>query len=157
MEITKAEENDVPAVIGLIQDFAEFEKLSQYCRITEDDLRQALFGPGAFVEGLIVRRNGEPIAYALFYPNFASFRGQRGFYLEDIYIAADHRGHGVGDAMLKEIARLARSRGFERIDFQVLEWNTPAVKFYEELGAVRDGDERHFKFTDEAFDRLASE
>ena len=95
------------------------------------------------------------IGYAVFYPNFSTFRGQRGIYLEDIYITKIARGKGVGEMMLRHIAKLGKERGFERIDFLVLEWNTPAVQFYKKLGAVRDEEERHFKFTDEAFQKLA--
>ena len=97
-----------------------------------------------------------PIGYALFYPSFASFRGQRGLYLEDIYIKQEYRGKGVGETVLKHLAKMAKGRGFERIDFQVLDWNTPAIKFYEKLGAEMDTSERHFKYTDEAFENLAS-
>ena len=77
-------------------------------------------------------------------------------FLEDIFIRAEYRGKGLGDLMLKEIAKLARSRGCERIDFVVLDWNAPAIKFYEKHGAVRDEQERHFKFVDGAFKKLAS-
>ena len=113
-----------------------------------------MFGDGAVVDGLIAFDGETPVAYALFYPNFSSFRGQRGLYLEDIYIKSEYRRSGLGEKMLKEIAYTAASRGFERIDFMVLDWNTPAAKFYERLGAIRDNDERHFKFTDDAFARL---
>jgi ribosomal protein S18 acetylase RimI-like enzyme len=105
---------------------------------------------------LIAEDAGKPIAYALFYPNFASFRGQSGLYLEDIYVSEAYRGSGVGLEMLRYIARLGKERGFKRIDFQVLEWNTPAIEFYKKHGAVRDDEERHFKFTDDAFQQLAS-
>jgi ribosomal protein S18 acetylase RimI-like enzyme len=91
----------------------------------------------------------------LFYPCFASFSGQMGLYLEDIYVKPSHRGQGVGEAMLRRLAQTARERACERIDFQVLDWNTPAIRFYEKLGAVRNDDERHFKFSGEAFERLA--
>jgi len=100
--------------------------------------------------------DGKGVGYAFFFPNFASFRGQRGFYLEDIYIAESYRGKGVGEAMLRELARLAASRGYERIDFVVLDWNTSAIEFYKKLGAEMDRSERHFKFTDDAFRSLAS-
>jgi ribosomal protein S18 acetylase RimI-like enzyme len=99
--------------------------------------------------------NDEIIGYALFYPNFASFRGQRGLYLEDIYISAGHRRSGVGVALLRQVARTAAEQGAARIDFQVLNWNVSAVAFYERLGAIRDDDERHMKFTDRAFQELA--
>lgn len=153
--IRKTTGDDVAAVIGLLRAFAKFEDLEQFCEITEEKLLGAMFEKDSFVEGLVADANGQIVAYAIFYPNFASFRGQRGFYLEDIYIDAEYRGQGIGDAMLKEIARIAKSRNFERIDFQVLTWNTPAIKFYEKHGAVRDEDERHYKFTGEAFQSLA--
>jgi GNAT superfamily N-acetyltransferase len=155
LSIQKASRADIVSVIGLLHEFADYEKLREHCEITEDRLSDAVFGDDAFVECIIALDRDTPIAYAIFYPNFSSFRGQKGMYLEDIFITAGYRGKGVGDAMLKEIARLARLKGFERIDFQVLEWNTPAIKFYEKCGAVRDDDERHFKFVGEAFESLA--
>ncbi len=90
-----------------------------------------------------------------FYPNFSSFRGERGIYLEDIYIKPEFRGAGAGKLLLSEVARIAAERGFERMDFQVLDWNTPAIEFYKRLGAVCNADETHFKFSGEAFAALA--
>jgi ribosomal protein S18 acetylase RimI-like enzyme len=156
MRIRNIVETDIPAVIGLLQEFAAFEKLIDFCEVTNEKLQAAMFGDEGFVEGLIADDGAAPAGHALFYPHFSSFRGQRGLYLEDIYIKPEYRGQGIGETMLKEIARIAASRGYERIDFQVLDWNTPAVRFYEKLGAVRDIDERHFKFTDAAFRSLAS-
>ena len=153
--IRKTTRDDAAAVIGLLRAFAKFENLEQFCEITEEKLLDAMFGKDSFVEGLVAEANGQIVAYAIFYPNFASFRGQKGIYLEDIYIDAEYRGQGIGDAMLKEIAKISKSRGFERIDFQVLNWNTPAIKFYEKHGAVLDNDERHYKFTGDAFQTLA--
>jgi len=156
IQIRKASPADIPSIIELMREFAEFENVSEFFEITDDRLSAAMFGDEAFIEGLIAFQDGKPLAYALFYPHFASFRGQRGYYLEDIYIVESGRRKGIGEAMLREIARLGRARGFERIDFQVLDWNGPAIRFYEKLGADRDDDERHFKFTDEAFKVLAS-
>ncbi len=145
----------VPGIVGLMRDFAEYEKLAQYCDITEEKLARAMFYDGAYVEGIVAFDDAKLIAYALFYKSFASFRGQRGYYLEDIFIDSSYRGVGVGEAMLRKIAQKARTNGAERIDFQVLDWNAPAISFYEKLGAVSNPDESHFKFSDEAFDRLA--
>jgi len=142
---------DLPTVIELMREFAEYEKLQRYFDVTEDKLHAVMFGDSSFVEGLIVIDDGTTVGYALFYSCFASFRGQRGIYLEDIYVATAFRGRGLGDAMLREIAHLALARGCERIDFQVLKWNDTAIGFYEKLGAVRNDEERHFKFTDRAF------
>ena len=154
IQIRKSTPSEVPTIVRLMRDFAEFEDLGDYCEITDDRLFDVMFGEDAFVEGLVAFHDGEAVAYALFYPYFASFRGQCGFYLEDIFIAEDFRRNGLGEAMVRIIARLAKKRGFERIDFQVLEWNTPAVKFYEKLGAIRDDSERHFKFIDNSFQTL---
>lgn len=154
--VEKAGEKHIPQIIVLLREFAEFENLSEYCGITEEKLKDAMFGENAFVEGLITFDTETPLGYALFYPNFSSFRGQKGLYLEDIYIKQEYRGLRIGEKMLRHLARIAKERGCERIDFQVLDWNTPAIKFYEKLGAIRDEQERHFKFTDEAFESLAS-
>jgi len=155
IKIKKAELENVPQIIALLREFAEYENLLDYVEITENRLEIALFGEGKTAEAIVAFDGETPIGYAVFYPSFSTFRGQRGFYLEDIYITKSYRKQGVGEMILKFIANLAKSRGFERIDFLVLEWNSPAVEFYKKLGAVRDEEERHFKFTDEAFQKLA--
>ena len=146
--------SDLPTLVSLIREFAAFENLSDWCEVNEERLGMAIFGDSAVADGLVAFDGELAIGYAIFYPNFATFRGQRGLYLEDIYVNDAYRGKGVGEAMLREIARLAAGRDYERIDFMVLDWNTPAVNFYKKLGAVRDEDERHFKFTDDAFQKL---
>lgn len=153
--IKKATPENIPQIIALLREFAHYENLLDACEITEERLRVALFGEGKVAEAIVAFEDNVPIGYAIFYPNFATFRGQRGFYLEDIYITKEARGKGVGEAMIKYLAKEAKERGFERIDFLVLDWNTPALKFYEKLGAKRDDEERHFKFTDEAFQKLS--
>ena len=153
--IRDLELRDLSTVIQLMSEFAAFEDLSQYFEATEARLAAAMFDKGAVVEGLLATDGETPVGYALFYPNFASFRGQRGFYLEDLYISPDHRGSGVGAKMIKHIAEIGSERGYERIDFQVLDWNKSAIGFYERLGAHRDNEERHFKLTDDAYRKLA--
>lgn len=155
IEIRKAEPEDAAAIVELMREFAEFENLSAYFEVTEEKLHAAMFGPGSFVEGVVAYAGGQTVAYALFYPNFASFRGQMGYYLEDLYIHDSFRGLGLGDRILRSIARYGKPQGYRRIDFQVLEWNESAIKFYEKRGAIRDQDERHFRFIDEAFEKLA--
>ena len=153
--IKKAGLENVPQIIALLREFAEYENLSAFVEITEERLKIALFGEGKTAEAIVAFEDETAIGYAVFYPNFSTFRGQRGFYLEDIYITQSFRKQGVGEMMLRFIAKLGKERGFERIDFLVLEWNTPAVEFYKKLGAIRDEEERHFKFTDEAFQKLS--
>jgi len=156
LTIRKIEPTDLESVISLIREFALFEDLSDVCEVTTEKLSVAMFADGAVLEGLAAFVDDKPAGYALFFPNFSSFRGQRGLYLDDIFVRQEYRGQGVGEGLLKEIARLAASRNLERIDFLVLDWNKPAIRFYEKLGAAVDGEERHFKFTDDALDRLAS-
>lgn len=151
-----AAEKDIPAIIELMREFAEYENLLEYLEITEEKLFEAMFGKNGFVEGLIVFDNEKPVAYALFYRFFSSFRGQVSIYLEDIYVTGNRRSLGIGERILKQIARIGKEKGTVRMDFMVLDWNEPAVKFYQKLGAVMDKSERHFKFTDEAFEKLAS-
>ena len=117
ISIQNITESDLAAVIDLMRDFAEYENLSLYCEITEQQLYAAMFGPEAFVEGLIVTDGARAVAYVLFYPNFSSFRGQRGLHLEDIYILDEYRRLNLGEKMLREIARIAQRRGLTRIDF----------------------------------------
>ncbi len=154
IKIAPAQATDVPEIIAMIREFAAFEKLSEFCEITAEKLTDAMFGENSCVEGLLAFADGKPIGYALFYENFASFRGQRGFYLEDLYVKSEYRGRKVGEAFLRRIADIAASKNYERIDFQVLEWNTSAINFYRKLGAEMDESERHFKFTEEAFGNL---
>jgi GNAT superfamily N-acetyltransferase len=155
VEIRYCAPEDIPAIVRMMRDFAEFENLGHFFETTEERLHSAMFGKDGFVEGMIAVEGDRPFGYALFYPYFASFRGQTGLYLEDIYIHEDYRKHGIGEAIVRSIAALAAERGHERMDFMVLDWNTPASNFYVKLGAVRDDDERHFKFIDDAFRELA--
>ena len=154
--IRKIQPEDISKVLVLLRELAAYEDLSSYCTVTEERLHTAMFGTNAMLEGLIAFDGETAVGYALYYPNFSSFRGERGFHLDDIYVTSVCRGQGVGEAMLKEIAREATSRGFERIDFQVLDWNTSAIEFYKKLGAVSNDEETHFKFAGEAFEQLAS-
>ena len=156
ISIRNISETDLASVVELMRGFAKYEDLLEYCTVTDERLKTAMFGNTAFVEGLIAHDETEPIGYALFYPVFSSFRGERGLYLEDIYIRAEYRRNDLGLKMLRQIARTASARGLERIDFLVLDWNEPAVNFYLKHGAERNTDESHFKFAGEAFARLAS-
>ena len=156
LSIRRIAPEDIEHVISLMREFAAFENLSEYCTVTPERLSGAMFGPDAFVRGIIALDDEKPVAYTIFYPNFSSFRGERGMYLEDIYISPDHRRNNLGEILIKKIAKIASELGFERIDFQVLEWNAPAIGFYLKHGAEQNDDERHFKFSGDAFRVLAS-
>ena len=155
MNIEQAKPEHISAILSLMREFAEYENLLDYLEVTEERLRTALFGEGAVAEAIVAAVDEKTIGYAVFFPSFSTFRGQRGIYLEDIYIQPAHRRGGAGEKMLRHIAQIAASRGYERIDFMVLDWNIPAVNFYKKLGAEIDRSERHFKFVDSAFKNLA--
>jgi GNAT superfamily N-acetyltransferase len=157
IRIENAKKHDIPQVISLIREFAEFEKLLEFCEVNEEKLCDAMFGEKPCVEGLVAFDDKDKIiAYALFFENFASFRGQRGIYLEDLYVVPEMRKSGVGLALMKHLARLAKSRGGERMDWQVLDWNEPAIRFYKKIGAQIDESERHFKIVGEDFEQLTN-
>ena len=155
VRIETANEADVPQILRMIRDFAEFEKLAEFCEVTAEKLRDAMFGANPCVEGVVAfDAANRTIGYALFYSNFASFRGQRGIYLEDLYVTPEMRKVGVGLAIFKHLAKIACSRGAKRLDWQVLNWNEPAIRLYEKLGAQIDADERHFRIVGADFEKL---
>ena len=154
--IRKLELEDISALLTLMREFARFERLEEHLEVTEERLTAAMFSGNAFVHGLMAFQHELAVGYAIFYPNFSTFRGQRGFFLEDLYISDHARGTGIGKAMLSRVAGIAVEQGFERIDFLVLDWNEAAIGFYEQLGAEKADGETHFKFTDDAFRALTS-
>ena len=156
INIRKAIEEDVPKIIELMREFAEFEKLTHDFSISNESLFQAVFGEKAFVYLLVGALENELIAYALLYPKFASFRGECGLYLEDLYVKSDERGKGFGLTMLKAAAKHAKSNNFQRLDWQALNWNTPAINFYNKIGAQSNGENLDFRLIENDFEKLAS-
>ncbi len=152
----KAVLRDISAILELMREFAELENLSDYLEITEEKLNKAMFGENAFVNGLMAFDEEKPIGYAIFFPYFSSFRGQKSVYLEDIFITEKYRKVGIGEKMLKEVARIGKDFGAVRMDFQVSDQNSNAKKFYKKHGAESHESERHFLFSGQAFDTLAS-
>jgi GNAT superfamily N-acetyltransferase len=126
---------DVPTILALIRELAEYEKLLDKVVATEASLRRDLFGPRPIIEVLIGRLGGQPVGYALFFHNYSTFLARPGIYLEDVFVKPAARGKGVGKALLRAVARAARDRGCGRMEWSVLNWNTPAIEFYESLGA----------------------
>lgn len=155
LQIEKAAAKDIPQVVALIKEFAEFEKLSHLCEVTENDLLGTIFGAQAFVRCLIAKSENELVGYAIFYPVFKSFRGERSVFLEDLYVTPDLRGKGLGFVMFREVAKYAREQGFGRLDWQALKWNKPAIDFYKNLGADSDDDNFDFRLRGAAFEKLA--
>lgn len=154
LQIEHAQRKDVPHITSLIREFAEFERLGHVCEVTEDRLEKALFREDVRTFCALASVNETYVGYALFYPVFKSFRGVHSVYLEDLYVTPEARGGGVGLELLKFVARSAAELGFSRLDWQVLKWNEPAMRFYESLGAEHYDENLDFNLTGQAFQNL---
>jgi GNAT superfamily N-acetyltransferase len=135
MTLRPATAADVPQILAFIRALADYERLLDDVVATEDDLRQALFGPRPYAEVVLAEHAGAPVGFALFFHTYSTFVGRPGIYLEDLYVVPEARGAGVGKALLAELARLAVARGCGRVEWAVLDWNAPAIGFYDSLGA----------------------
>lgn len=154
--VEPAAEQDVPVVLRFIRELAEYEQLSGEVTATEDVLRETLFGEPRYAEVLIGRDEGEPVGFALFFHNFSTFLGRPGLYLEDLYVRPEARGKGLGRAMLVELARIAQERNCGRMEWWVLDWNEPSIRFYKGLGAAAMDDWTVFRLDRAAIDGLAA-
>jgi GNAT superfamily N-acetyltransferase len=156
LSITAARPADVPLILSLISELAEYEKLSHEAVATEASLQESLFGAKPSAEALIARVDGEPAGFALFFHNFSTFLGRRGLYLEDLFVRPNFRGRAIGKSLLIHLAALALERGCGRFEWQVLDWNKPARDFYERLGAKANPVWVNYRMTGEALQRLAA-
>lgn len=127
---------DVPAIVSLIRELAAFEKQPEDCHADPRLLGEHLFGAKTFAEAVLAESGGEVVGFALFFHNYSTWLTRPGLYLEDLYVRPSFRGLGIGEALLRHLARLATSRGCGRMEWSVLTWNEPAIGFYERLGAV---------------------
>lgn len=145
-----AEPGDVDAIVGLIQELAEFENLSHLLEITPEKLHPHLFGPRPVVEALVGQIGGETVGFALFFTNFSTFLAKPGLYLEDLYVRPAHRRSGLGRALLSRLAQIAVERDYGRFEWTVLDWNEDAIRFYETMGATLLPEWRICRVTGEA-------
>lgn len=150
-----ATEADVPVLLALIRELADYEKLSHEVIATEETLRDTLFGPRKSAEALIGCVNGIAAGMAIFFQNYSTFLARPGLHLEDIYVQPVHRGCGLGKALITAVARIAVERGCGRYEWTVLDWNRPAIEFYESLGAEMKGDWRIMRVTGAALRKMA--
>ncbi|MEU3184605.1 GNAT family N-acetyltransferase [Streptomyces sp. NPDC006923] len=153
--IRTATEADVPVIHAMIRELAAYEKALDEARATEAQLHEALFGerPAAFAH-IAESEDGEPVGFALWFLNFSTWRGVHGLYLEDLYVRPERRGGGHGKALLTELARICVERGYERLEWSVLDWNEPSIAFYRSLGARPQDGWTVFRLTDEALAEL---
>ena len=133
--IRPASSGDVPTILRFIRELAAYEREPDAVEATVPMLRDALFGPAPAAEALIAERSGASIGFALFFHTFSTWTGRRGLWLEDLYVTPEARGSGAGAALLKALAGIAIDRDCPRLEWTVLDWNTPAIKFYRAKGA----------------------
>ena len=134
--IRPATVDDVPLIRQLIVELAEYERMRDAAVATDAQLREQLFGAQPAAEVLIGEVDGQPAGFALFFHNFSTFLGQRGLYLEDLFVRPQFRGAGLGKHLMASLARLALQRGCGRFEWSVLDWNAPSIGFYRSIGAV---------------------
>ena len=157
LRIREAEPADVPVIADLIRQLAKFEKLESEVVLTEELLRTGLFGARRYAEAVLAEEDSNPIGFALFFHTFSTFLARPGIYLEDLFVLADHRGRGVGRALLAHLARLAVERDCGRLEWAVLNWNQEAIRFYERLGARPNSEWTVYRLAGEALSALGRE
>jgi GNAT superfamily N-acetyltransferase len=147
---------DISAIHALIRELADYEKAPDEAKATPQQLHEALFGdrPAAYAHIAEDDTTGEAVGYALWFLNFSTWRGVHGIYLEDLYVRPEARGGGHGKALLTELARICVERGYERLEWSVLNWNAPSIAFYEALGARPQDEWTVYRLTDEALGTL---
>lgn len=157
LRIVSATERDVPLILEFIRELADYEKLLDRVEATEGRLRETLFGAKPAASCVLAYDGERPVAFALFYYTYSTFAGLPGLYLEDLFVKPDARGQGLGRALLRHLAQLAKQEGCWRIEWAVLHWNKSAIGFYESLGAVPMDEWAVYRLSNEALERLAGE
>ena len=156
--IRAARPDDVSTIAALIRELAEYEHLAHEVVLDEVVLAEHLFGLRPYAEVLIAEDDdGQAVGFALFFHNFSTFLGRPGIYLEDLFVRPEARGHGLGKALLVELARLARARDCGRIEWAVLDWNEPSIAFYRSLGAAPKDEWVLYRLTGEPMSELADD
>jgi len=149
--------DDVPAVVGLVRELAEYEKALHEVRLSEEQLTDCLFGDSPALFGHVAEDDGAVVGVALWFLNFSTWRGTHGIYLEDLFVQPQHRGKGLGRELLRTLAAVCAERGYSRLEWSVLDWNTPSIDFYEAAGALPMDGWTVFRLTDDALTDFAAD
>ena len=149
-------ESDVDAVVRLVHDLAEYERAPQECHLTSAQLSAALFAPSPALFGHVAEVDGEVVGMSLWFLSFSTWTGTHGIYLEDLYVRPERRGGGLGRALFLALAKEAADRGLGRFEWSVLDWNQPAIDFYEAMGASPVSDWTRYRLADEALLKAAA-
>jgi GNAT superfamily N-acetyltransferase len=153
--IRPATPEDVPLILQLIRELAEYERLSHEVRATEAQLHATLFVPDPAAEVVLAEVEGTPVGFAVFFPTYSTWEAKAGLYLEDLFVRPEARGRGVGRALLGYLADVTLKRGWARLEWRVLDWNQPSIGFYKKLGAEPLEDWTVFRVTGDSLQRLA--
>jgi GNAT superfamily N-acetyltransferase len=156
IELRDATPDDVTLILGFIRELAAYEREPDAVKMTEAQLHESLFGTFRRAEALAVEIDGAPQGTALWYESFNTWTGRPGLSVEDVFVREAYRGQGVGRAIFAHLAKLAVQRNYFRMEWQVLEWNAPAIKFYEGLGATAQADWLKYRLSGEALNALAT-
>ena len=154
--IRPADEADIPVILQLIRDLATYERAPNEVTATEQQLADVLFGEKPRAEVALAFEEDTPVGFAVFFHNFSTWLGRPGLYLEDLFVKPDARGKGYGRALLVYLAKMARDRGCGRMEWAVLNWNKPAIEFYDKLGAKPMDEWTVYRLTGDAISRLAN-
>ncbi len=155
MTVRPIRPDDVPAVVSLVHELAEYEKSLHEVRLTEQQLHACLFGDSPALFGHVAEDDGVVVGMALWFLNFSTWRGTHGIYLEDLYVQPGSRGRGLGKELLRTLAAVCVERGYSRLEWSVLDWNTPSIDFYKAAGAVPMDGWTVFRLTDDALTGFA--
>ena len=155
-QIRPAHVEDVPVILQLIRDLATYERAPDEASATEEQLAEVLFGEKPAAEVLLAFEEESPVGFAVYFFNFSTWLGRAGLYLEDLFVKPEKRGKGYGRALLIELAKIARDRGCGRMEWAVLDWNEPAIKFYRALGAKPMNEWTVFRLTGGEIGKLAN-
>lgn len=155
LNIRPATREDAALILRFITDLAIYEKAEHEVKTDVQGIENSLFAPDSTAHGVICEQDGQPIGYAVYFFNYSTWLGRSGLYLEDLYVTPEARGTGAGKALLKHLARLAVSRGCGRFEWSVLDWNEPAIQFYESLGARPQEEWTTYRLTGDALRVLA--
>ena len=156
-ELRLAGSQDVAEIVAFIRELAEYEKLAHEMVATEEMIHESLFGPQPSAEVVIASVDERAAGFALFFTNFSTFLGRPGLYLEDLFVRPAFRGHGIGKALLQYLAEIARTRGYGRMEWSVLDWNQSAIDFYERMGAVAMNEWKTYRVTGDALRTMGQE
>lgn len=155
VRVRPARAADVPAIVELVRELAAYERAADQVRLTPEVLQAALFGQPPAASAHVATVDGEVAGFALWFLSFSTWLGRHGIYLEDLYVRPDHRGRGLGAALLAELARACVERGYGRLEWAVLDWNQPAIDFYRAHGAEPQDEWTTFRLSGAALERLA--